>query len=165
MPWYQAPLWDLRPDTISCRNVAVRNLRSCIYGAPSLTRGWVCNLRCNHSMARVAQNPKSYFTVSSETLPAWRARFPCLYTPGTGWPSYTLGHWVSFDGRQVKLEWSQRPLTANLVNYIMRATVARRNRFSDSSLIAIFVSQLRYKRITTGTVLTVVICTPLLVYN
>jgi hypothetical protein len=21
--WYQAPLWDLRPDFISCRNVAV----------------------------------------------------------------------------------------------------------------------------------------------
>jgi hypothetical protein len=42
MSWYWAPLWDLRPDITSCRNVAVWNLRSCIYGAPSLTRGRVC---------------------------------------------------------------------------------------------------------------------------
>jgi hypothetical protein len=39
MSWYQVPLWDLRPDIISCRNVAVWNLLSCIYWAPSLTRG------------------------------------------------------------------------------------------------------------------------------
>jgi hypothetical protein len=30
-------------------------------------RGRVCNLQCNHSIVRVAQNPKPYFTVSSET--------------------------------------------------------------------------------------------------
>jgi hypothetical protein len=91
MSWYRAPLRDLRPDIISCRNVAVWNLRSCIYGAPSLTRGQVWNLLCNHSMVRVAQNPKPYFTVSSETPPIWRTRFPYLYPPGTGWPSYTSG--------------------------------------------------------------------------
>jgi hypothetical protein len=28
--------------------------------------------------------------------PTWRARFPHLYPPGTGWPSYTPGHWVPF---------------------------------------------------------------------
>jgi hypothetical protein len=60
-------------------------------GAPSLTRGRVCNLQCNHSVVRVAQNPKPYFTVSSETSPTWRARFPYLYPPRTGWPSYTPG--------------------------------------------------------------------------
>jgi hypothetical protein len=48
-------------------------------GAPSLTRGRVCNLQCNHSMVRVAQNPKPYFTVSSEIPPTWRARFPLKY--------------------------------------------------------------------------------------
>jgi hypothetical protein len=37
--WYRAPLWDLRPDIISCRNVTVWNLLSCFCGAPSLTRG------------------------------------------------------------------------------------------------------------------------------
>jgi hypothetical protein len=51
----------------------------CLYGAPSLTRGRVCNLR---------------YTVSSETPQTWSARFPYLYPPGTGWPSYTPGHWV-----------------------------------------------------------------------
>jgi hypothetical protein len=56
-----------------------------------MMRGRVCNLQCNHSIVRVAQNPKQYFTVSSETPPTWRARFPYLYPPGTGWPSYTSG--------------------------------------------------------------------------
>jgi hypothetical protein len=28
--------------------------------------------------------------------PNWRARFPCLYPPGRGWPSYTPGHRVPF---------------------------------------------------------------------
>jgi hypothetical protein len=78
MSRYRAPLWDLRPDIISCWNVAVWNLLSCIYGAPSLTRGRVRNLQCNHLMVRVAQKPKPYFTVSSETPPTWRARFPYL---------------------------------------------------------------------------------------
>jgi hypothetical protein len=36
MSWYRAPLWDLQPDIItSCWNVAVWNLRSCIWGALS----------------------------------------------------------------------------------------------------------------------------------
>jgi hypothetical protein len=57
MSWYRAPLWDLRPDITSCRNVAVWNLRSCVCGAASLTRGRVCNFQCNHLMVVVAQNP------------------------------------------------------------------------------------------------------------
>jgi hypothetical protein len=60
-----------------------------IYWAPSLTRGRVWNLQCNHSIVRVAQNPKPYFTVSSETPPTWGARFPYLYPPGPEWPTYT----------------------------------------------------------------------------
>jgi hypothetical protein len=96
MSWYRVPFWDLWLDITSCRNVAVWNLRSCICWAPSLTRGRVCNLQCNHSIVRVAQNAKPYFTVSSESPPTWRARFPYLYPPGTGWPSYTPGHWVPF---------------------------------------------------------------------
>jgi hypothetical protein len=43
MSWHRVPLWDLRPDIISCRNVTVWNLRSCIWGLPSLTRGRVYN--------------------------------------------------------------------------------------------------------------------------
>jgi hypothetical protein len=40
--------------------------------------------------------PLPYFAVSSETPPTLRARFPYLYPPGTGWPSYTPGLWVPF---------------------------------------------------------------------
>jgi hypothetical protein len=39
------PLWDLCPDISSCRKVAVRKLRSCFCGTPSLTRGRVCSLQ------------------------------------------------------------------------------------------------------------------------
>jgi hypothetical protein len=76
-------------------------LRVSWYGAPSLTRGWDCKLLSQLflGLARaVTLQPKSrrthgpYFTVSSETPPTWRARFPYLYPPGTGWPSYTPGH-------------------------------------------------------------------------
>jgi hypothetical protein len=75
MSWYRAPLWDFQPDITSCSNVAVWNLRSCFCWVPCLTGGRVCNLQCNHSMVRVAQNPKSCFTVSFESPPAWRARW------------------------------------------------------------------------------------------
>jgi hypothetical protein len=67
----------------------VGDLQSCIYWAPSLTKGRVCNSQCNHSMVRV----------SSETPPTWRARFPYLHPPGRGWPRYTPEHCysLSFD--------------------------------------------------------------------
>jgi hypothetical protein len=38
MSWCRAPLRDLRPDTTSCRKVAVWNVRSCFFWAP-LWRG------------------------------------------------------------------------------------------------------------------------------
>jgi hypothetical protein len=91
MSWCQA-----HSGTCDQMLLPVGMLLSCFCGAPSLTRGRVCNLQCNHTMVRVAQNPKPYFTVSSETPPSWRARLPYLYTPGTGWPSYAPGHWVPF---------------------------------------------------------------------
>jgi hypothetical protein len=92
MSWYRAPLWDLRRDM----SITSCLITSFLCGAPSLTRGRVYNLQFNHSMARVAQNPQPYFTVSSETPPTSRARFPYLCPPGSGWPSYTPGHWVAF---------------------------------------------------------------------
>jgi hypothetical protein len=79
--WYRVCLWDLRPYIISCRNVTVWNLRCCTYGAPSLTRGWVCNLQCNRSKVRVAQNPKPYSTVSSETPPNLEGQVPVFISP------------------------------------------------------------------------------------
>jgi hypothetical protein len=40
--------------------------------------------------------PETIFTVSFETPPTWRARFPYLYPPITWWPSYTPRHWALF---------------------------------------------------------------------
>jgi hypothetical protein len=91
--------------------ISFRHLRLWYFVAPSLTRGRVCNLLLNclwalpeHSLLRrkSRRTHGPIFTVSSETFPTWRARFPYLYPPGTGWPSYTPGHWVPF----------QSPLTA-----------------------------------------------------
>jgi hypothetical protein len=85
--------------------ISFRQLRLCCFVAPSLTRGRVCKFTCtiasgpckiSHSWFEVPQNSRPYFAVSSETPPTWRARFPYLYPPGTGWPSYTPGHWVPF---------------------------------------------------------------------
>jgi hypothetical protein len=39
MPWYRAPLWDLRPDITSCRNFAVWTLRSSRSGSHVTTDG------------------------------------------------------------------------------------------------------------------------------
>jgi hypothetical protein len=74
-------------------------------GTPSLTRGWVCTLLVQSllGLARaVTLGSKSrrthdhIITVSFETSQTWRARSPYLYPPGTGWPSYTPEHWVTF---------------------------------------------------------------------
>jgi hypothetical protein len=59
MSWYRAPLWDLRPDITSCRNVAVWNLRSCIYGAPSLWSRDSYITLWDHAMSRGVQRKKS----------------------------------------------------------------------------------------------------------
>jgi hypothetical protein len=41
--WCQAPIWDPRPIFLSPWNF-FRQLQVCYFVAPSLTRGWVCNL-------------------------------------------------------------------------------------------------------------------------
>jgi hypothetical protein len=56
----------------------------------------ILSCQSNHTWAEVPQNSRPYLTVSFETPPTWRASFPYLYPPGTGWPSYTPGHWVPF---------------------------------------------------------------------
>jgi hypothetical protein len=45
----------------------------------------------------VSRDTRPYFIVQiPETPSTWRARSPYLYPPGTGWASYTPGHWVPF---------------------------------------------------------------------
>jgi hypothetical protein len=43
LSWCQAPIWDLRPIFLSLE-IVFRQLWICYFVAPSLTRGWVCNL-------------------------------------------------------------------------------------------------------------------------
>jgi hypothetical protein len=70
--------------------------------APSLTRGWVCNVltsgpcQSSRSWIEVPLTSRPYFTVSVETPATWRTRFPYSYPPGTGSPSYIPWRWVPF---------------------------------------------------------------------
>jgi hypothetical protein len=60
---------------------------------------YCCCWSRQHSTVRVwiPRGSRPYFIVAIlETPPTWRARPPYLYLPGTGWPSYTPGHWVPF---------------------------------------------------------------------
>jgi hypothetical protein len=38
----------------------------------------------------------TFYCLRLGTPPTWRARYPYLYPPLTGWPSYTPRHWISF---------------------------------------------------------------------
>jgi hypothetical protein len=70
-------------------------------GAPSLTRGRVYNLQCNHSMVRVAQNlgqSQSHFTAVSQYVLAssqFCARFTnyCFLFKSLGLESVVLSLW------------------------------------------------------------------------
>jgi hypothetical protein len=80
-------------------------LRVSWYGTPSLTRGWVCNLfeQLLLGLARtVTLRSKSlrshgHILVSHLRFSQPGGPGPRIYIPpGTGWPSYTPGHWVPF---------------------------------------------------------------------
>jgi hypothetical protein len=98
------PPFGILDQILSCSSSFVRQLRRFAINASSLTRKRVCNLLLNcfwalPEQSHLSRSPtelRSYLTVSSETPPTWRARFPYLYPPGTWWPSYTPRHWVPF---------------------------------------------------------------------
>jgi hypothetical protein len=99
LSWCQAPIWGLRPDFYYCQTVAVL----LVWGALSDERtGLPFTIaagprQCSHSCVRVPRDSWPYFAVSNSRLPQnWRARSQYLYPPGTGWPSYTPTHWVTF---------------------------------------------------------------------
>jgi hypothetical protein len=85
--------------------ISFRQLRLCYFVEPSLKRGRVCNLLVQLllGLARAVTlgskpcRTHGHILLSHLRLPpTWRARSPYLYPPGTGRPSYTLGHWVPF---------------------------------------------------------------------
>jgi hypothetical protein len=70
---------------------AVWKLRSCLCGAPSLTRRRVCSFQCNHSMVRVVQNPLHCLRLPQPGGPGSRIYIPQekgspVIPPGTGFP-------------------------------------------------------------------------------
>jgi hypothetical protein len=79
--------------------ISFRQLRVCYFVAPSLTRGWVCNLLYNcfwplpeqsllgHSPAELAA---IFYCLIWDSLNL-EGQVPVLISPGTGWPSYTPG--------------------------------------------------------------------------
>jgi hypothetical protein len=69
----------------------------------SLTSGWVCRLQLLLFLARAvifrseSHGVHDHISLSQILdFTTWRARFPHLYTPGTGWPIFTPKHCVSF---------------------------------------------------------------------
>jgi hypothetical protein len=100
LPWCRAPIWSPWPDfffsvwqlQVSCggyplwrEDGSVIYLYNCFWALPEQSL-W------GPSPAELRQ----YFTVSFETHSTWSARSLYLYHPGTGWPSYTPGHWDPF---------------------------------------------------------------------
>jgi hypothetical protein len=82
--------------------IAFRQLRVSWFGAPSLTRR-ICRLNCSWSspaQSLSGPSPAGLITIlyclRFKTPPTWRARSPCLYSPGTAWSSYTPRHCVPF---------------------------------------------------------------------
>jgi hypothetical protein len=83
--------------------ITVRQLRVFLYGAPSMARRRVSGLHwlvASPVQSFLCPSPAVLITIfyclRFETPPSWRARSPYLYRPGTGCPSYTRRHLVSF---------------------------------------------------------------------
>jgi hypothetical protein len=99
MAWYRA-----RFGTCDQILLPVWRLLSCSCGAPSLRRGWVCSLQCNHSMVRVTQN-RNHTLLSHLRLPQLGGPGSHIYIPqeqggpvkppGTGLP---LRHLLQLTG-------------------------------------------------------------------
>jgi hypothetical protein len=51
----------------------------------------------NHFGVEVPQNSDHILLSHLKLPPTWRARSLYLYPPGTRWPSYTPGQWVTFN--------------------------------------------------------------------
>jgi hypothetical protein len=88
-PYLSSPLWDLRPDTTSCRNVVVWNLWSYFCGAPCLQFA----VQLLNGPSRAEHVTIFYCLIwDSPQLGGRGSQIP----PGTRWPSYTTCHLVPF---------------------------------------------------------------------
>jgi hypothetical protein len=73
------------------------------YVTSSLARGWVCRLQLLLALATSiilrSESRRTHGHILRFQIlvsPNLEIRSPYLYPPGTGWPSYTLKHWVFF---------------------------------------------------------------------
>jgi hypothetical protein len=86
-----------------------------------------------------------FYCLRFETPPTWRAVSPYLYPPGTGWPSYTPRHWVTFSSplttRRATVEVFE-PASTRDTFYMLYTLVTDRteNTSSNSSSIVACVS-------------------------
>jgi hypothetical protein len=102
---YRQSVLAISPLIITTSNFILL-LNTCGYSpyvTSSLTSGWVCRLQLLMALpAQSLSGPSpaglmtTFYCLRLEPLPAWRARSPYLYLPGTGWPGYTHRHWVPF---------------------------------------------------------------------
>jgi hypothetical protein len=112
--------------------INVTLLRVCWYGALSLTRERVCRLQLLPVLSSaVILESESHRTRDRILLsqirdsPIWRVRSLYLYSPGTGWPSYTSRHWVHFSSsppiRRVTVEVFEPASTRGLLYFKVKS--------------------------------------------
>jgi hypothetical protein len=134
--------------------VTVRQLQVCWYGAPSLDEWTGLSFTIvagphqrSHSQVWVLWDSWPYFTVSDSRLPQPGGY---LYSPGTGWPSYTSRYWVPSSSppmtRRATVEvfkpaytWTLNKLSSLFPLYIPRADPVE-NTVSNSSSLVVCVS-------------------------
>jgi hypothetical protein len=104
MSWHQATIWDPRPILLSLPwKLYLVHWGLVIMGHILWLGDWSVIYGCcwaSPAQSFLGLSPVGLVTIfyflNFETPPIWRARFPYLFPPGRGWPSYTHGHWVPF---------------------------------------------------------------------
>jgi hypothetical protein len=81
-------------DLQECKFFWLSTFRRSSYVTSSLTRGWVRRLQLLLVLASAVIF--RYSCLRFKVPITWRARSPCLFSPGTWWPGYTPKHWVPF---------------------------------------------------------------------
>jgi hypothetical protein len=101
--------------------IIFRQLRICWCGASSLTRTLVCSCQFLLGIASAAfLRSESHGTYKHILLPLfsdspnWRTRYLYSFLPGTGYPSYNPGNWVSSKCELVSYNTKLRFITSHL---------------------------------------------------
>jgi hypothetical protein len=130
-----SPIWGPRPDFLLLSN----SLRVCSCETPSLTRGRVFHLQLLLVLASGVILGSEYRGTHDHILlaqihdsPNLETRFPYLYPPGTGWPSYTPRHCVPFPSPPTTRQGYGRGIRTRL-------HTGRRDRKLPSSIIYLLI--------------------------